>query len=431
MSESNWYFNNAELIGVKHSSSNEPCQDHTQCAEKDGVRVIALSDGCGSSGLSHFGAHVTTDVICNLFTERFDDISKMDQSGVRKIIIDSIGIGLEKYIDENPELFDNFINANPDKYEEFTRRFSREEFLLDSLNATILFVAGKDNLFFIGAVGDGTVGAVIDNKLKIVLEEKKDAEVNGTRYPSTIYSRAKNNPIYYNDSHFQIKRVSNGNFSAFVLLCDGADALLDKRVPFQKKFSSGVDKIFRATVDFKDDPQQARSILQDQLMPMLVRKSSGNDDCSVAVLVREDYIIDEYVVEIYERPPINETPEDEMVSKISRQKQSILNMFSIDRTSELNDFLVSLDECAYTLEQKLGFVNFYRKILNDIKVASDEITLSDVDIVKESYLNFIYMEERFLTCRWTSDSVKIRINSEYIDIEIRNNRLNPAFVLFR
>ena len=64
------------------------CQDKTYSIAKDGVNVIALSDGAGSAKLSHFGAEKVTENIAVYLIDRFEEIyNNSDADAVREEII--------------------------------------------------------------------------------------------------------------------------------------------------------------------------------------------------------------------------------------------------------------------------------------------------------------------------------------------------------
>ncbi|HIX07019.1 MAG TPA: protein phosphatase 2C domain-containing protein [Candidatus Borkfalkia faecipullorum] len=298
-----WFLNYGELAGKSHLSRKIPCQDRALCRQGNGVTVAVLSDGCGSSPISQYGSQVTTECLCKLFIEEFDAIHSAQILTSRKMIVDAIVLSLYGFIRSNGEIFSAYKAENIEKYNEFTQKRSEEEFFLDALNATALFAAEKEGEYIIGQIGDGVIGGVVRNRLKIIMEEKKEGEINGTFYPANIYTLALKNPDWYGCAQFQLKKPKNTDVSAFILTSDGVDSFFDLRVPFQKKYTTGVDKLFRCTVEASSF-EESKAILDEQFLPALVNGSRAMDDCSVAVIVRKDYFIgqDGYAVTMYERP---------------------------------------------------------------------------------------------------------------------------------
>ena len=79
---SNWILHSAKTIGRDHVRSNIVCQDDVKTLEKNGVSVIALSDGCGSAPFAEHGSSVTVEFLCNVFAENFDEIFKKDVADI-------------------------------------------------------------------------------------------------------------------------------------------------------------------------------------------------------------------------------------------------------------------------------------------------------------------------------------------------------------
>lgn len=317
-----WFLNYGELAGKSHLSRKIPCQDRALCRQGNGVTVAVLSDGCGSSPISQYGSQVTTECLCKLFIEEFDAIHSAQILTSRKMIVDAIVLSLYGFIRSNGEIFSAYKAENIEKYNEFTQKRSEEEFFLDALNATALFAAEKEGEYIIGQIGDGVIGGVVRNRLKIIMEEKKEGEINGTFYPANIYTLALKNPDWYGCAQFQLKKPKNTDVSAFILTSDGVDSFFDLRVPFQKKYTTGVDKLFRCTVEASSF-EESKAILDEQFLPALVNGSRAMDDCSVAVIVRKDYFIgqDGYAVTMYERPkeaaeqsPAEQSPADAKIT---------------------------------------------------------------------------------------------------------------------
>lgn len=308
----NWIYSYGELVGKSHAPRQIPCQDKALCAHENGVYVAVVSDGCGSSDISQHGSLVTSQTICDIFTKRFDELYDEEILSTRKTIVNEIAAALSKFIVDNKPIFDDYKRKSREKYENFVAKRSEEEWALDCLNATLLFVAQKDGKFILGQIGDGIIGAVIDNKIKIVMEEKKDGEVNGTIYPINIFNLAKEDDRWYATSQFQLKKPRNANIQGFILMSDGVDGLIDQRVAFQKKFAAGVGKLIKNTVK-AENFEEAQNSLNSELLPRLVEFSKARDDCSLALLIQDDCEIEDdgYVVTHYERPVIKDENEDE------------------------------------------------------------------------------------------------------------------------
>ena len=406
-----WFFNYGEQAGKSHISRRIPCQDKALCRQENGVTVAAVSDGCGSSAISQYGSKVTAETLCDYFIENFDLIHGAEILESRKMIVDKIIASLLDFIGANEEIFRAYKAENLERYNDFVKKRSEEEFYLDSLNATALFAAVKDDKYIIGQIGDGVIGGVVRNQLKIIMEEKKEGEVNGTFYPANIYSLAQKNPDWYGCAQFQLKKPKNADVSAFILTTDGVDSFFDLRVPFQKKYTTGVDKLFQCTVG--SSFAEAKAVLDEQFLPALVNGSRALDDCGVAVLAREDYFIsqDGYVITKYERyeekepeekepeekepaeralPEEPEQPacaEEEEVGEDVREFQSLKERVFAFIGADAAIFMKNLEQISVSLSKKAEILRMYIAILEEIsqqgffvfdKSVHDEIVFGEI-----------------------------------------------------
>ena len=345
-----------EQVGKSHLPNNIPCQDKALCSYQNGVYVAALSDGCGSSDLSHYGSDITVKTVVELFIEKFDEIYntdfRNDQLSIRKLIIDSIINNEIKFISENESIFEESRNKNSEKYQEYLKNgFKKylskkgvgcdsidsyieknktefEDYVnnegkfnydLQNLNATLIFAATKDGKYILGQVGDGVLGALVDDKLKIVLEENKTGTKNGTFYPSNIYNFAKEDQLWYCHSSFQLKKPSNaGNINAFILTSDGVEAFFKKINDNFHKSYAGVRPLFQQ-ITKAENLEQANLLLKNDWLPRLVDMSPSRDDCSVAILVKPDFVISEYTVKEYPRPTEEEIQKDKVTTQVENK----------------------------------------------------------------------------------------------------------------
>lgn len=300
-----------ELVGKSHKNEklkkDLPCQDRALCLQGNGVSAAVLSDGCGSSDISQYGSEITTNAVAHLLVDRFDELYQIDfateQIKFRKCIIDAVVESQIEFIKNNPEIFEAYKARNAEKYRAYCEKSSELSFYVQALNATLLFFAEKDGKYLMGQVGDGILGAVIDDKLKIVLEEKKEGEINGTFYPSNIYDYAQKDEKWYNSSAFQLKKPQNVNINAVILTSDGSDAFFKREGDNFHKRYAGVKPLFSKILNAGSE-EAANQILREEYLTRLVEASSAQDDCSVAILLKPSLDIEsvEYVVKEYPRP---------------------------------------------------------------------------------------------------------------------------------
>lgn len=237
-----------EERGRGHIAANIPCQDKTYAIEKDGVSVIALSDGAGSAKLSHFGAQKITEEIARFLVENFDNVYRnVDANAVREEIVkkaDEIVIGLAEELSCEKR----------------------------DLACTLLAAAVKDDRYILMHCGDGVAGFMRGDELKVASKP-----MNGEFANETVFITSYNS--------VQCLRLIKGNLNgirAFVLMSDGSEACLysKKEVYFAKAVTKMID---RATFG---PMESVRETVIDAFKNIVVKKTF--DDCSIAFLVKRD-----------------------------------------------------------------------------------------------------------------------------------------------
>lgn len=270
-----WLHSHAYLIGKSHIKNNISCQDYANTYQDDIFQITALSDGCGSSKHSDLGSNIVVEQTIKMLINSFDEITSLNPVESRKFILDHINKQLQLKADE--------LNVN-----------------IKELNATLLFVAIKDNEdLILGHLGDGFIGSIKNNALEIKSLEKKDEEVNGTHYTTSQNALAQ----------FDLRKGKLSDYQGFILMSDGSgDALIDSRIPFEKQFINSVAGILEFVAS--NDTDSSQKMLQDYIVKVRDHIQSG-DDCSLAIMVREQTKIK--TIETYHVPkptpkPITERP---------------------------------------------------------------------------------------------------------------------------
>ena len=115
-------FNMARSEGLRHIKENIPCQDAVAALvkAKNGAltHAIALSDGCSSSSLSHYGSQITVNTVVTLLCEQFDRLKMMPDRGLIPYVVDSIIRAQKQFIAEHRDLFEA-EKEKDGKYEAF------------------------------------------------------------------------------------------------------------------------------------------------------------------------------------------------------------------------------------------------------------------------------------------------------------------------
>ena len=69
-----WHSCSCYVQGITHIRLGLPCQDCAKTTTKNEVKIIALSDGCGSSEVSQIGSKLTVDFIVDFLSENFNKL---------------------------------------------------------------------------------------------------------------------------------------------------------------------------------------------------------------------------------------------------------------------------------------------------------------------------------------------------------------------
>ncbi len=384
-----WHISCGHYIGVKHEEMNHVCEDNTLCLEKNDVKVIVLSDGCGSSEFAYNGSLITVESVANLLVERFDEFyNEENEQDSKKKIVDHILDEQIKFANDNQELFNDYIDKNKETFEKYKANKNIQGFYLDELLATVLFVAYKDEKLIYGRIGDGVIGAIVNNKLKIISEEKEeDDDITGTYYPEVLFRlHLLNRKPYEDDNLFTFVREKATDIEGFVLLSDGSDVILDLNTPFQKVFKPSMDTIFRAISDLEG--QENKNIQTTKFAKQFASLSRTRDDCSIAILIKEDYKIDEYEITYYERPTI--TKKETEVKQTAKKEEAVvekeLNKEEIEE-EQIEESKFEKDK-KVVIEFDLYFYNRLNKILEETNELFQNIISEYAElltIIKDDY----------------------------------------------
>lgn len=243
-----WKTLQCAVQGRSHIKTEIPCQDKTFTSIENGVSVIALADGAGSANLSHFGAERITQFICKDLTENFDAYFNME---------DGVSVKKEIMLKINIEL--NYLSKDL-------------QCELKDLASTLMFVAVKDEQFIISHIGDGVVGYLKDDKLRVASQPE-----NGEFTNTTVFTTSK-------DALTTMKLIKGniGDIQGFVLMSDGTEvSLYSKR---EKKLADVLKKIMNLSLIIP-----VRKI-EEQLIHSFEAtiKNATTDDCSIAFMVKDN-----------------------------------------------------------------------------------------------------------------------------------------------
>lgn len=234
--------------GRGHEREEIPCQDKTFSYAEDGVYVVALADGAGSARLSHEGAAAVTADICRDIAEHFDEYFAQDD-----------GVMVKK------QLMANITDCLKKKAEAL-------ECDTKDLASTLLAAAVKEDRFFLVHIGDGVIGYLKEDVLKIASQPE-----NGEFANTTVFTTSKEALM-----GMRLIKGTLGTIDGFVLMSDGSEAGLYHKQ--EKRLSDGLKKVMQMAMMIPEDAIEA---MLYQSFQQVIRQAT-QDDCSIAVLVRDD-----------------------------------------------------------------------------------------------------------------------------------------------
>lgn len=243
-----WNVMQCAVQGRSHLKSDIPCQDKTFSAVVNDTQVIALADGAGSARLSHYGAEMVTKFICSELTEKFDAyFNNNDGAAVKQQLIE----GLLKSLNETSKHLECEIKE---------------------LASTLLFVAVKNEQFIIAHIGDGVIGYLKNDELKIASQPENGEFVNTTVFTTSM------------DAIMTMKLIkgSLGQIQGFVLMSDGTETSLYSKK--EQKLADVLKKIMQMSTIISTNKVQKQ--LKQSFENVIIKATT--DDCSIAMMVKNN-----------------------------------------------------------------------------------------------------------------------------------------------
>lgn len=249
-----WTFIEHAEQGRGHIANSVPCQDKTHSIEKNGVSAIALADGAGSAKLSHHGAAAVCKGVCEYFCDNFDDI----------------------YENENAkEISENLINHMLTCLNTLVEELACD---IKDLSSTILTVATKDDKYILAHCGDGVMGYMKNDELKVA-----SRPANGEFANQTFFVTSRNA-----SSALRLAKGQLNGIRAFVAISDGSEASLYSKSG--NYLAKAIEKMINnATYMPVTEVKQGVSEL---FKNAIIKKTT--DDCSIAIILRRDSSTSKY-----------------------------------------------------------------------------------------------------------------------------------------
>lgn len=258
-----WKQADVYVQGQSHKEDNIICQDRTAYLVKNGVRVMALSDGAGSKKHSHIGAEIATKKICQIVANKFDLIYEM----------------LEKNSLTESEFQKSYLMVKRDIMKDIIQELNNyvitnRDVNFEDLSSTLLFFAIKHDKYICGHLGDGVINVVYKGNSYYRIDTISSPE-NGDS-PNITFFTTDSNAI----DHF---RLSSGDISSMVgviLMSDG---------PQEAFYDSNTGQSDKAINLFKAFMNKTKTEYEKGLRDLLENSVSkvSDDDLSLNILYLE------------------------------------------------------------------------------------------------------------------------------------------------
>lgn len=314
-----------EVQGSGHKKHGIPCQDKAYTLEKSGVHVIALADGAGSAAYSHFGATCVVTLVSELLTSNFYTYWQCDDG--RQVKNDLI-LALRQALENEAERQGCFVN---------------------DLASTLLAVAVDGERYIVIHIGDGVIGYLDGDVLKVA-----SAPDNGEFSNETIF-------VTSNDAIASM-RLYKGTLNdkcAFILMSDGSGRSLYHNK--SKHLASVTKKLMHRTCLLEHDAMERQ--LHEALETVIAKNTQ--DDVSLAILAQPSKAL-----------PVFEDMTDEerrVLYQIDKHDGKLKKRMSrYDDVMQLLCQPHSLKQIATVLGLKEKYANKYLNRLMDIGLVQKE-----------------------------------------------------------
>lgn len=235
-----------EVQGRGHIKTGIPCQDKTKNLNRNGVNVITLADGAGSAKLSHHGAECVVESMSAYIVDNFKKI--IENNDGKQVKLDILN-DLKQVLDKKS------IDLNC---------------RLNDLASTLLLVAVCEEKFLIIHIGDGVIGYLDGEQLKIASSPDNGEFANVTTFTTSNEALAS----------MRLIKGDIKNISGFVIMSDGTEQSLYHKP--SKSLAQAIVKLMHRTCLISYDVM--RSQLIDSFNSIIIQNTQ--DDCSIAIMAR-------------------------------------------------------------------------------------------------------------------------------------------------
>lgn len=240
-----------EVQGTGHKRNQVPCQDKTFELVQNGVHVIALADGAGSASLSHYGAERVVKDASEYIAAHFQEYLNCDDGReVKQAFLKMLQNGLSE--------------------EAQIRKCG-----IRDLSSTLLLAAVDENHFILAHIGDGVIGYLDGDRLKVASMPDNGEFSNVTTFVTS-------------DEALISMRLFKGELKdkdAFVLMSDGTEQSLYHKPT--KTLAGIVVKLMHRTCLTGSETMRVQ--LEDAFTSVISKNTQ--DDCSIAILARPSAVL--------------------------------------------------------------------------------------------------------------------------------------------
>lgn len=242
-----WNMINYEVCGRGHFKNDIPCQDKTKSSYDGKVYVIALADGAGSAKYSHYGAETIVNTISRFLSENFENLASEENALFAK-----------------EKILNTLLNSL--KEESIKRNCN-----IKDLASTLLAVAIKGNEFLVVHLGDGVIGVIKNDVLKVASKPENGQYANVTTFVTS-------------SDAIEVMKIFKGHVAeidGFILMSDGtAESLYHKQTQTLSPATKNAIDMSALLVKKKFEKS-----LQQSLDTVI--KNNTQDDCSIAIISRK------------------------------------------------------------------------------------------------------------------------------------------------
>lgn len=321
-----WTAIQCAMQGRSHIKSDTPCQDKTYSIVANGTQVISLADGAGSARLSHYGAECVTRGICLELIEKFDDYFAENNGVVVK---------------------QQFLTQIANNLNE---KSTQLECTPKDLSSTLLVVAIKDEHFIIAHIGDGVIGYLKNNELKIASHPENGEFVN-----TTVFTTSK-------DAIMTMKLIKGnlGQIKGFILMSDGTEVSLYNKK--EQRLADVLKKIMQMSIILP--PAKVQNQLQHSFENIVIQATT--DDCSIGILVKNQDKFKGYMcLSISQKCELLKINSKAAKKKVERYDDILMYLSEKRSLSQIARHIFLKKKYAKKYVDKLCELNFVEKIGNN------------------------------------------------------------------